>query len=334
MNQTDTEPIERPETEYDSDFLRSITFVTGQDANLGSFLLVVGIVTCVFIALFQFSLPQPISHLLTAGVLFVTVLSAIFALALDSLGYFEPTPKDTGAVPTAEPAGSTHPWVLAEEAAPLPPMIDFDDELRIYAGMYDGDLPKQFRPFIEEYRRLKTNTSNRRTIASDLRADLNPIGALFTEGSEGYDLYERIGERLFRYIGTDAEHVALRRIAFYDDEGDKVDVTELRNELGRVEVTVDNEGDPVDVDVVVQFYDTGGGSISSRTCRVGTVLPGASPTIEADVFVPAETTRAGATIRVSTPRAPARAARSRRSGNPVSGGEKRRDTSPRRGRAS
>ena len=36
-------------------FLDSIEFLTGEDPNLGSFLLVVGIVTCVFIALFQFT---------------------------------------------------------------------------------------------------------------------------------------------------------------------------------------------------------------------------------------------------------------------------------------
>lgn len=92
MSQSDSpadqsEPAGGPEAQ--SDFLDSIEFLTGRDPSLGSYLLTVGIVTCVFIALFQFSLPAPISHLLTAGVVFVTVLSAIFGSLLDSLGYFE-----------------------------------------------------------------------------------------------------------------------------------------------------------------------------------------------------------------------------------------------------
>jgi hypothetical protein len=307
MNSTDTDPIERIEPDYDTGLLRRIEFITGPDPNLGSLLLVIGLVTCVFIALFQFTIPEPISYLLTTGVLFVAVLSAIFALMLDSLGYFEATADDATAAPTRDAASSARPWVPANgEAAPLPPMINFDAELRAYADMYDGDLPPQFDPFIKDYRRLKTNTGNRRTIASDLRADLNPIGALFKEGSEGYDIYDRIGERLFRYIDTDAEHVTLSRLVFYDGDGNEVEVEAMRNQLGRVELTVSNDGEAADVDVVVQLYDASGAAISSRTCRVGTVPPGASRTIDTDVFVPPETARAGTTIRVSNPRAPGR----------------------------
>ena len=76
-------------TERKSTFLDGIQFLTGRNPNLGSFLLVVGMVTCVFIALFQFTLPAPISNLLTVGVVLVTVTSAIFASLLDRLGYFE-----------------------------------------------------------------------------------------------------------------------------------------------------------------------------------------------------------------------------------------------------
>jgi hypothetical protein len=294
---------ENEEVESDSRFLTGITFVTGQDANFGSFLLVVGIVTCVFIALFQFTLPEPISHLLTAGVLFVTVLSGIFASLLDSLGYFDQAANDAEEATTGRADGSARPWVPTnEEVAPLPPMINFDDELQAYADMYDGDLPEQFDPFVRDYRRLKTNTGNRTTIASDLRTSLNPIGALFEQGTEGDDLYEEISARLFRYIDSDLDHVTLDCIAFYDDEGNEVDVDEIRNRIGRVELTIGNEGEATDVDVVVQFYDAGGTSISSRTCQVGTLQPGARRTVDVDAFVPPETSRADATVRVSNPR--------------------------------
>jgi hypothetical protein len=319
MTTTNTDPLERVEPESAAGFLKRIEFVTGPGANLGSLLLGIGLVTCVFVALFQLTIPDPVSQLLTAGVLFVTVLSAIFALVLDSLGHFEATVDDLDAASTRDSTGmsarTAQPWVPANKpVTPLPPILNFDDELQAYSDMYDGDLPKQFDPFIQDYRRLKINTGNRRTIESDLRADLNPIGALFQVGTEGYELYERIGERLFRYTDADAEHVSLSRVAFYDATGEAVEVGAVRNQLGRVELTVGNEGEAVDVDVVVQFYDTSATASSSRTCRVGTVRPGASRTADTDVFVPTETVRAGTTIRVSPPglrsgpwgRAPAR----------------------------
>lgn len=76
-----------------SAFLASIEFLTGEDPSAGSFLLVVGIITCVFIAAFQFTLPEPISLLLTGLVLIVAVISFIMGAVLDTLGYFD-TPLD------------------------------------------------------------------------------------------------------------------------------------------------------------------------------------------------------------------------------------------------
>jgi hypothetical protein len=70
-------------------FLDGIEFLTGEDPSAGSFLLVVGLVTCVFIAGFQFTLPTPVSHLLTGLVLIVAVISFIMGAILDILGYFD-----------------------------------------------------------------------------------------------------------------------------------------------------------------------------------------------------------------------------------------------------
>jgi hypothetical protein len=81
---------EEPSTERESSpFLKSIEFLTGSDPNAGSFLLVVGVVTCVFIAVFQFTLPDPISLILTGLVLVVAVISFIMGAILDILGYFD-----------------------------------------------------------------------------------------------------------------------------------------------------------------------------------------------------------------------------------------------------
>lgn len=82
-------PESTTDTESESTFLDSIEFLTGEDPSLGSFLLVVGMVTIVFIALFQVALPTPISTLLTVGVLSVTGLSALVAFLLENLGHFE-----------------------------------------------------------------------------------------------------------------------------------------------------------------------------------------------------------------------------------------------------
>lgn len=70
-------------------FLDGIAFLTGEDPNAGSFLLVVGLTTCVFIAGFQFTLPAPISNLLTGLVLMVAVISFIIGAILDTLGHFD-----------------------------------------------------------------------------------------------------------------------------------------------------------------------------------------------------------------------------------------------------
>jgi hypothetical protein len=76
-----------------SDFLTSIEFLIGEDPSGASFLLVVGMVTMVFLAVFQFTLPEPISLLLTGIVLTVAAISFILGAILDMLGYFDPRPE-------------------------------------------------------------------------------------------------------------------------------------------------------------------------------------------------------------------------------------------------
>ncbi len=286
MSQPESSP-DGAESTGESTFLSGIEFLTGEDPNLGSFLLTIGGVTCVFIALFQLGpVRPPVSHLLTAGVLIITVVSAGFAALLESLGYFDGTTPEAVAE-AARTTDSRRPWVPAEPvSASLPPMLNFDDELQALADYYDGDLPEQFDPFIAEYKRLKTNPGNRSTIASDLRADLNPIGTILDEDSPAYDHYESISEGLFRYIGDAADHFSVTDPVFYDSSDDANDVTDINDELGRAEVTIDNDGEAIDVDLVVEFYD-GDTLLSSRSCPVGTVASGATRTVDTDVFVPA-----------------------------------------------
>ena len=270
-------------------FLSNVEFLTGPDPNLGSFLLVVGMVSIVFIALFQLTLPTTVAYLLTAGVLFVTVISALFAFLLDAFGYFEGADAQ---VDDQQQWTNTDakPWVPATKTAkPLPPLLNFDSQLRAYSDMFDGTLPRAFDPFLEDYRRLKTNTRNRTSIASDLRADLNPIGTLFESGTEGDRIYEDLSERLFRYIDADSELASVERMTFHTEDGTETDVASLAGGLGRVELVVSNEGEPVDVTVVVEFRDATGAVLASRTCDAGRLSPGARRTVDADVYVPGDT---------------------------------------------
>jgi hypothetical protein len=280
-------------------FLSGIEFLTGDDPNLGSFLLTIGAVTCVFIALFQLGpVEPPVSHLLTAGVLIITVVSAGFAALLDSLGYFETTPEQPDE--TAPPTDTELPWVpSAPVSASLPPMLNFDAELQALHTHYDGDFPQQFDPFIAEYKRLKTNPGNRSSIASDLRADLNPIGTILDEESSAYDNYERISEGLFRYLGDAADHFTATDPVFYNSNGVEHDVVDINDELGRAEVTIDNDGEAIDIDLEIEFYD-GDTLLSSRSCPVGTVASGEEKMVDTDVFVPAAADRA---MTVITPAA-------------------------------
>ncbi|MFC5366956.1 FxLYD domain-containing protein [Salinirubrum litoreum] len=292
------------EAEAEPGPLDSFESILGEDPNFGSFVLTVGIVTCVFIAAFQFTLPSPVSHLLTAGVLLVTVLTAIIASALETLGYFDPD-RGTATTQTAEQTDTrpAKPWVVGNrQAAPLPPLLNFDAELRGFAELYDGDLPEQFDSFIEDYRRLKISRKNRTTIASDLRADLNPISVLFEDGSEGDELYQQISDKLFRYIKSDTlDSVSVRSVTFYDTDDTEATVSDLQGQVSRAEFVVENEGEETSVEVAVEFYDGTGTRIGSQTCPVGTIKPAAVREVSADVLVPADATRATTSLKLTGP---------------------------------
>jgi len=269
-------------------FLKGIEFLTGPDPNLGSFLLTVGIVTCVFIALFQVTIPSPVSHLLTAGVIIITVVSAGFAALLDSLGYFDRSNEsDERANPEATQQKKR--WVPDEPvSASLPPMINFDEELTELETRFDGDLPDQFTPFIEDYRRLKTNPSNRMTVASDLRADLNPVSVVLDEDTREYELYQRMSDGLFRYIGDSADHLTVTDVTSYDADGEPQEAEAMAGELAVFDLSVSNEGEATDLEVVVEFY-SGDELLSTRTVSMDVVSPGATENVSTNIYIPEST---------------------------------------------
>ena len=293
--------------ETSSEAFEIVAPLTGEDPNLGSFFLVVGAVTCVFIAVFQFTLPEGVRLLLTGGVLLVTILSAIVASLLETLGYFDQeSAADEGSERTdgtTTEGAEGKPWTpTADTRYPLPPIVNFDDELRTYQEMFDGDLPGEFDEFVAEYKRLKTTKGNRVNIASDLRADLNPIGVLFDEGSRGAEIHDDIGDRLLRYIKNDAvEYLSLTDVGFYDGDDNEVDVASVDDGVIRAEAIVENEGEATTVEVIVEFFDSDGTSLRRDTSPIGEISPGATETFDADVYVPSAAERATTTLQVTNP---------------------------------
>ena len=287
-----TQPESQPQSEDASEqptFLKGLEFLTGPDPNLGSFLLTIGIVTCVFIALFQFTMPSPVSHLLTAGVIVITVVSAGFAALLDSLNYFGSSESTPQAGSDSE--RSRKPWVPEEAvSASLPPMINFDEELSELQAHFDGELPDQFTAFLEDYRRLKTNPTNRMSIASDLRADLNPISVILDEDTPEYELYEQMSDGLFRYIGDSADHLSVTDVTCRDAAGEPQEVGAVAGDVAVFDISVRNEGEAADVEVAVEFYD-GETSLSTWSGSLNDVNSGATETISTNIYVPESTDR-------------------------------------------
>jgi hypothetical protein len=287
-----TQPESQPQSEDASEqptFLKGLEFLTGPDPNLGSFLLTIGIVTCVFIALFQFTMPSPVSHLLTAGVIVITVVSAGFAALLDSLDYFGSSESTPQAGPDS--GRSRKPWVPEEAvSASLPPMINFDEELSELQAHFDGELPDQFTAFLEDYRRLKTNPTNRMSIASDLRADLNPISVILDEDTPEYELYEQMSDGLFRYIGDSADHLSVTDVTCRDVAGEPQEVGAVAGDVAVFDISVRNEGEATAVEVAVEFYD-GETSLSTWSGSLNDVSSGATGTISTNIYVPESTDR-------------------------------------------
>ena len=294
-----TQPESQPQSDGSSEqpaFLNGIEFITGPDPNLGSFLLTIGLVTCVFIALFQFTMPSPVSHLLTAGVIAITVVSAGFAALLDSLNYFD---QSSGSTPQADsdPIQNDKPWVPdAQVSASLPPMINFDEELSELEEHFDGDLPDQLTPFIEDYRRLKTSPKNRMSIASDLRADRNPISVVLDEDGPEYEPYQRISDGLFRYIGDSADHLTVTDVTSRDAAGEPQEIGAVAGDVAAFDLSVRNEGEATDVEVTVEFYE-GNESLTTWTGSLKSVSPGATETISTNIYVPDSADRMRTDVR-------------------------------------
>ena len=258
---------------------------TERTPTLGRFFVLVLVVTCSFIVVFQQTLPGAVATTLSWVVIGASAISAMMGFVLEALSYF-----DGGEAEPTEPAKptttSSRPWVPDGDVKPLPPLINFDDELGELYDYFDGEFPSQAETFLKGYKRMKTaDRGQRGSIASDVRAGLNPIVVL-VDDPEIESMLSRMGEDLFAYVKTDgAGLVSVDRYALYDD-GKKTPVDELQGRQARIRASVSNDGESMKTDVLLRFTDGDGIEVKRTKLPVGEVPTAATKELNTQVYVP------------------------------------------------
>ena len=255
--------------------------------GLGAFLVLVLVVTSSFVIVFQQTLPEGVATTLSWVVIGVSAVSAMMGFVLEALSYFDRDGEAERTEP-AEPTSTTssRPWVPDGDVKPLPPLINFDDELEQLYDYFDGEFPSQAETFLEGYKRMKTaDRGQRGSIASDVRAGLNPIIVL-VDDPEVESMLSQMGEDLFAYVKTDgAELVSVDRYALYDD-GKKTPVDELQGRQARIRASVSNDGESMKTDVLLRFTDDDGIEVKRTKLPVGEVPTAATKELNTQVYVP------------------------------------------------
>jgi hypothetical protein len=128
------------------------------------------------------------------------------------------------------------------------------------------------------------------SIASDLRADLNPISVILDEDTPEYEIYEEISDGLFRYIGDRADHLTVTDATCRDAAGEPQDLEAVAGDVAVFDLSVHNEGEATDVEVAIEFYD-GDTSLSTWTGSLEPVSSGATGNLSTNIYVPERATR-------------------------------------------
>ena len=263
-----------------------------EEQNFAAFMLVVGSVTAVFVAVFTFLLSGVVAQLLVASVVTIGFISIIIGFALNVLGYFDA--DDTTESTESTPERRRPAWRPETPVnKPLPPLINFDSDLQRLQEHFGGELPAEMDSFVEEYKRLRTTNSrdNRRSIASSMRSALNPLPVL-VKTEEMEELIDEMGDRLFRYIKADAtEHLTVTEAAFYRD-GAEMPLSELQGGEARLKATVHNAGEASTVEVEVEFRNKDGVKVKSTSLPLGRIPPDARKELNTQVYVPSIATDA------------------------------------------
>jgi hypothetical protein len=282
----------------------SQTSPPASEQNLAAMLLTVGAVTLAFLSVFVLTLDGVVLQILVGAVLSVGAISLIIVFALDTLGYFdEQRPASESKATEETPAPRSEPQRRANK--PLAPLVNFDEEIVALKAHFDGAVPDQVRAFERQYRQLKQADRDRRqTIASDLRASMNPIEILVEDDPEVQSLVDGMGERLFRYIKSDAgDLLTLSDVELFLD-GRRQDVPEVAGREARLKTSVYNEGEQANVEVALQFLSRSGVQVRREFLPVGAVQPNQNKTLDTRVYVPSNAKTVLATAVESGPGEP------------------------------
>jgi hypothetical protein len=176
------------------------------------------------------------------------------------------------------------------DVADLPPLLRFDQAIERIEAQLDGDQTyPQFESFKQEYELLKRSPSNRQTLVSDLRADLNGLAERLPDDDGDVERWiDSMAGRMSTYLkagNTPSLTLDLVDVTLSKD-GKRATVEELRESLATCSVTVLNQGDRSGAVVRVSFYNEDDILLRSDDLSMGYMDPGERKKLSTKVYVP------------------------------------------------
>ncbi|MDY6819037.1 MAG: hypothetical protein SVG88_10290 [Halobacteriales archaeon] len=271
--------------------------------RVGRFIALVVLVSAVFLTTFSLVFKGRVLFVLAIAVVAIGLISMVLGFMLFALRHFDEIdstyPEREVNRPEIElPATTTQPTTATDneqaaedttptqEIQPVPPLINFDDELAELEEYFDDEPPRQYRTFRDEYERLKTTRRNRESIVSSLRSSLNSLSVLVDGDEEAEAIVEDIGDRLFQYIKAEpVDYIEISDVGFFLD-GQQYPIPDLQSEKVRIKATINNTGEKSNVVVVLRFLSKDGVQVRETSLPVGTVEPNGVKQLNTRVYVP------------------------------------------------
>lgn len=177
------------------------------------------------------------------------------------------------------------------DVADLPPLLRFDQAIdRIESALPEDEEYPQFEAFKREYEQLKRSPSNRQTLVSDLRADLNGLAERLPDEDGSVERWlDSMGNRMFTYLKSGRSPsltLDLVDVTLRDDDGDPAELESLRESLATCSVTVLNQGDRSGAVIRVSFYNDEDVLLRSDDLSMGYMDPGERKQLSTKVYVP------------------------------------------------
>ncbi len=192
----------------------------------------------------------------------------------------------TRAAADDEPGGADS--VADVDVEDLPPLLRFDQAIGRIDAELDDDYP-QFDAFRREYEQMKRSPTNRQTLVSDLRADLNGLYERLPDEDGTVERWlDSMEGRMDTYLKagrTPSLTLNLVNVTLAQD-GDPADVASLRESLATATVTVLNQGDRSGAVVRISFYNEDDILLRSDDLSMGYMDPGERKQLSTKVYVP------------------------------------------------